>query len=593
MTPEYTVGDLFEPLSVFRNHGVTDDEWIVAHGEAEGEVYDGIKALHNHCGKMAPFWGVTRGQEDNAAVIALNHQKIFSVDCIQAVRSLKTIEGIDQNSQLSRKYWPEVAVLPAAFAMKQLRTLSKFGSSFDLRVANCLKVLQIYRQRAAIKVLHFQKTPYLDRRLLAIILRGCPNVVMIGVYDCPFIHFGDVICLLDLIHEINEERRRNNQSPIRAFDFYPNYNKGIPYQQNERAYTAGVLWDCCNLELYQRGLYMILLKAFMKAKALGIELLFDKDHAFFDYLLRLPNPPLGIPTFLSALYRYTDVDPKANNARNERKKAIYDLLMPVRASLENLEKDTHQWYQFTMGEHLVFCSSCGYETFQEFFPSEPRIASTRYRRCAGCILQRRLDEETAHLRREKAVIIDQLCPDWNAKDFNIDAPVLREGQRLINLRTRVDVRPSPPGLVINADGLVQQPAYEEPLVRDQKLCGDSLQNLPTLENICVTENAIKAWMHAGGKAKGIDVYCKTLDLLARQYVDETEEVPAFRFTRDDGGCPDSIDELQKRREANPVLGQSAKLSYTFGSALESHELTTFLGSAPADQLDHTQRADFW
>lgn len=48
-------------------------------------------------------------------------------------------------------------------------------------------------------MLHFEKTPFLDRRVLAAVLRACPNLTMLGVYDCPLIHFGDVICILDMI----------------------------------------------------------------------------------------------------------------------------------------------------------------------------------------------------------------------------------------------------------------------------------------------------------------------------------------------------------------------------------------------------------
>lgn len=98
----------------------------------------------------------------------------------------------------------------------------------------------IFEQRNSIRVLHFEKIELLDRRLLAVILRGCPKVTMLGIYNCPLINFGDVICLLDLIGQVNKARDAEGHPRVKAFDFFPSMNPECPLTIRRRLRTVCV-----------------------------------------------------------------------------------------------------------------------------------------------------------------------------------------------------------------------------------------------------------------------------------------------------------------------------------------------------------------
>ena len=283
--------------------------------------------------------------------------------------------------------------------------------------------------------------------MIAVILRACPNVRMIGIYDCPLIHFGDVLCLIDLIHEVNCQRRRTGLPEITALDFYPKYNHGTPFSSANSA-TYGLTWGPHKLDVVQRGFFDIILKAFMKARTMKLGLLFDKGKAFCDYLHQVPSFPLAVPMFLDALHRYMEV-------RDERskKKVIYDLLKPVRLGLErHMDHDWPHWYTAIMGKNLVFCSSCGYETLEEFYSASARDMQPCVRVCAGCTLQRWLDDEDDHLKEYKKQILDTLYPNWSGSKFNKDAPMPQMANGIIKLRSTISVRPFENPLTVDSEG---------------------------------------------------------------------------------------------------------------------------------------------
>ncbi|RDA88893.1 hypothetical protein CP532_5441 [Ophiocordyceps camponoti-leonardi (nom. inval.)] len=462
--------------------------------------------------------------------------------------------------------------------VKHIEDSSQFRSTYPRQVFNpqvllCLMRLQwmlrnIFIRRSALKVLYFNKVPMLDRRMLAVILRACPLVEMVGVYDCPLIHFGDVICLLDLIHEVNGQRRKDGNPVISAFDFYPRYHRGMPFD-HPRAGTYGLTWGPESLEVVQRGFFAIVLKAFMKAKALRLGLLFDKGMAFRDFLYATPNYSLAVPTFLDGLYRISDLryENKAGK-ENEIKQAMYDIVKPVRLGLEPADRDAFKWYPRILGKHLVFCSSCGYEMLEEFFTSIVRCDAPPHQRvCAGCILSCRLDREDDHLKQRKMQVLSHLFPKHEAKCFNLDAPLGYEAAGLIRLKTSEVQRPPSPSPILNADGFPYQPAYREALVRDNKVCFDSLQNLPSLGDIAEGEEFKAMWMEAFGDGHYVDMYSR----LCRRLSDESryEEAQGYKATRKvdmrrrvDGGMPDHPEERQPPKPAGVMP------SYSFGSVLQ-------------------------
>lgn len=424
---------------------------------------------------------------------------------------------------------------------------------------------KIFEKQALIRVLHFQKTPFLDRRIVAIILRSCPHVEMIGIYDCPLIHFGDVLCLLDLIHEINKERRRKGLPLIKAFDFFPRFYGGMPYQ-HATADTYGLTWGPDSLEIVQRGFFGIILKAFMKARTMKLDLLFGKGQAFCDFLYNVPNYTLAVVTFLDALHRYVDLQRRRNPSENESKQAIYDMLKPVRLGLERVESDWPHWYTQIMGNRNIFCSSCGYEMLQEFFTALSRRDRPLTRVCAGCLLQRRLDLEIDHLKREKGHILDSLLPGHDGLQFNKDAPLGQGARGLIRLESTVSKRPPSPLIFVSDEGDVHAPQYTEPLLRDNKVHYDSLQSLPGLGEVVGGAAFAAKWAEAMDRCRKLDMYSR----LVRRVSQESDGAmggrkPRLSDRRMDGGMPDHVDERQP-----PRLQVKSKhpLSHSFSSIVE-------------------------
>ncbi|RDA92910.1 hypothetical protein CP533_3886 [Ophiocordyceps camponoti-saundersi (nom. inval.)] len=520
VAPAYTVGELCHHRST---------GWFEHALQAESAIYRSIAEIHR------------RLQIHDEP--EMGH---LTASLIDLARQINDIEHIRNSSQFRM-------VVPSQI--------------FNPQVLLCLMRLQlmtsnIFLRRTALKVLYFNKVPMLDRRMLAVILRACPLVEMIGIYDCPLIHFGDVICLLDLIHEVNGQRRKDGNPVVSAFDFYPRYHWGMPFE-HPRANTYGLTWGPESRDVVQRGFFAIILKAFMKAKALRLGLLFDKGMAFRDFLYTTPNYTLAVPVFLDALYRISDL--RYNNKtgkENELKQAMYDLVKPVRLGLEMPDRDELKWYPQILGKHLIFCSSCGYEMLEEFFTSAVRSDSPPHQRlCAGCILSCRLDREDDHLKQHKLRVLDHLFPEHEAKCFNQDAPLGYEAAGLIRLKTREMKRSAPPPLALNADGNPYQPAYREALVRDNKICLDSVQNLPSLCDVVEGEDFRARWRDAFGDGHYVDVYSR----LCRRLCDESrdEEAQNAAVTRKvdlrrrvDGGMPDHPDERQPPKPLGVMVSHS-------------------------------------
>lgn len=411
---------------------------------------------------------------------------------------------------------------------------------------------ELHRARSHIEVLHLHKVPLLDRRMLAIILRGLPNVTMVGVYNCPLIHFGDVIPILDLIHDINNDRRKKNMPKIKAFDFFPHFNQGTPYA-HENAATYGISWGPIEMDIAQRGFYAIILKAVLKSKGLGLDLLFSKDHAFMDYLAKVPNIPLGVYSFLDAVYRYIEVDRWAWDRGDIKLQAIYDMLKPVRVAVEKQKHVAHDWPKYYLKEMATTsgffcCCSCGYQTFMEFFPAYSKNQLQPHKRvCCACRLQIRLDAETDHLKAQKKGLLDKLCPDWEPKAFNQDAPLFRGGVGLIRLHSTETVRHMPDIVFAEGvDGGFGWTPYWQRLMRDAKLPHDSLVKLPRLEDVALDEATRRRWLDVIASAVREDVHRLGILELRKTFPTGSKRkgIPAYGPTREDGGAPDDLDEIQ-------------------------------------------------
>ncbi|KAF5962493.1 hypothetical protein FBULB1_14111 [Fusarium bulbicola] len=360
----------------------------------------------------------------------------------------------------------------------------------------------IFNRRTNIRVLHFQKTPLLDRRLLSCILRACPHITTLGIYQCPLIHFGDIICILDLIHEVNLKRSSQNLPLVEALDFYPLYQAGMPFKvpAAERLTRAekqrgmepaarethgyGITWTHEDLQVVQRGVFAILLKTVLKARKMGIRLLLDKDAAFMKYLTDIPMLPGMIFQFLDGLYRYLDLKEAGSQDHTAMTRAKYDMILAVRTGLKPPNYNSFDpSYDDTRKVTSLFCRSCGYKMLDVFFC--PRQIQNRPdpQDCAGCTLQGLLDHQSDHQKQHDINLMGPfLEKNWDPKGFNVDAPVHDHGQELLSLHTRKTTNDLPQ-MVLLPNGDFDRPSLQEQLICEHKKNNDCLQGLVTLQDL--------------------------------------------------------------------------------------------------------------
>lgn len=326
---------------------------------------------------------------------------------------------------------------------------------------------------------------------------------MVGIYDCPLLHYGDVICLLDLIHDINRERR--GKFPlITAFDFYPHFEKGMPYA-GPNAATYGVTWAPGKLDISQRGFYTIILKALLKSKAMSITLLFEKGNAFRDYLFKVPNPPLAVAEFLDGAYRYLELveTPRKTDCRE----ALYDMLKPVRCGIATRLKDDYKrYYPQEMGQNMAFCACCGYELIRELFDAGALLSREHVRVCSGCKVQGWLDNADDHLKQEKKMLLDKILTwkGWNPDDYNPYAPILKTGRGLLREYKEPHPHQTSSSHSCPFTGVDTNPP---PLQRNLKIHRDSLQKLPSLSEFVLRDRPnARRWNAMEIQGNTLDMY---------------------------------------------------------------------------------------
>ncbi|EHK25306.1 uncharacterized protein TRIVIDRAFT_198283 [Trichoderma virens Gv29-8] len=546
VVPQHTVGDILEAQKRYKLQ-LNSPEWTAARQKLESQgdfdnyklrsieveqtFFEWAQTWRIECLRAAgPYWVTKDGEIDPRTTDRAKEWWDEDKHAINVMGSLKPLDKMWSANQFEGTVY-KLHKMPISLAMESL---------FKLMV-------ELHRARSHVEVLHLHNVPLLDRRMLAIMLRGLPHVTMVGVYNCPLIHFGDVIPILDLIYEINQDRKEKNMPEIKAFDFFPCFNQGMPFAHKNAA-TYGISWEPIAMELAQPGFYGIILKAVMKSKGMGLDLLFSPDHAFMDYLVKVPNLPLGVYSFLDAVYRYLEVKRDDRNRCNLKLQAIYDMLKPIRIELDPyVADDWPRYYIREMGKTFLCCCSCGYATFREFFPAGSKRRALRHRQiCCACLLQKALDDEEDHWKTRKKDLLDKLCPDWEPSAFNQDAPLFDGGGGLIRLESTETVRPRqdhPPFLV---DGLLRLAPFWQALVRDQKRVYDSLAQLPSLEDVALDLATGRRWQDAVIFAIKEDVLRLGILELKSSYQHgvKRKSIPAYGTTRKDGGAPDHQDELQ-------------------------------------------------
>ncbi|KAJ4271598.1 hypothetical protein NW762_000302 [Fusarium torreyae] len=518
---------------------------------ARDNVLKLVTYVHDHCRPTAPYWGEherargqTMGDSPQVTVDSIRYGRRL----IKMICSLPHIEGLKQKIEELVDPEPE----------------QDYYMSKQVALNSTVKLLHTIHNRShLVRVLHFHKTPLLDRRLVAIILRSCSLVKMIGIYECPQLHFGDIIPLLDLIHEVNMNRSEQKRPKVEALDFYPRYHAGMPYRgtgtQVSEAY--GLTWKAMNNDVVQRGVLAIVMQAVLKSRRMKLDVLMDKNAAFMTYLSNLPMLPGKAHGFLDGLFRYLDLVAAKSNDKNAIKKATYDMVKAIKLGIENVEKDWPKYYIGKMATDLVFCSSCGYEMLPEFYSNREIGNRPHARTCAGCILRFWLDEEEDHQKKEALDVMTPFFPDWDPTSFNNDARLLPEARGLIRMGSRKAERSPTPSMQVRPDGSFYQPQYTIELVRDNKAHGDSVQGLPSLVGLLKSD---------GQRAKDVAMVAdaeRIVALLLRDfYPVRTGALEAFAAHREDRGAPDHYDESQG--DAQHLQKMPHKLSPNFTTAMK-------------------------
>ncbi|KAH6960821.1 hypothetical protein DER45DRAFT_642719 [Fusarium avenaceum] len=550
-------GHVFLCLTPHRSQNTFEQSPAISELErkSRAQVCRLIASVRSNCGPTEPYW-VHENWRDEEELQTEAKDDIPEVKCESAKwgRTLvRMIQSLPDTNHLWRDVEKAVDPLPHMHYYMSKQVAAK--CIFDL-------LRSIFARTSLLRVLHFHRTPLLDRRLIAIILRACPYVTAIGIYECPLIHFGDIICLLDLIHEVNLERDKQGLPRVESFDFYPRYHAGMPYigRDVDENCTYGLLWKHQNNNVVQRGVLAILLHVVLKSRRMGLGLLMDHDAAFMAYLSNVPLLPRIVLDFLDGLYRYLDVQKADPDNCNALKQALYDMSKAIRISLEPLDKDWPNYYMKQMGIGLVFCSSCGYELLPEFYIGEELRQQPHQRTCCACYLQFWMDREKDHQKIPSRDLMSVFYPDWEPKAFNVDAPLLREGRELLRMGTRKSIRDPEPSIQILPDGEQYVPSFTIEFVRDNKDYENSLQGLPDLKTLLLEKGLREQEMSTIALCADTD---RTVALLLRaEYPEREGSRLAFAKTRKDGAAPDHYDEGQGLApNRNKMLNGGIQITY--------------------------------
>jgi hypothetical protein len=92
--------------------------------------------------------------------------------------------------------------------------------------------------------LQLHRIPFLKTDVLALTIPMMRNLKVLGIYQCPLIHIGETLRLLEII-QVDKIQEKKHQISL---DFYPMYHVGpIPFPGNTgHTGSFGVTWDNWN-----------------------------------------------------------------------------------------------------------------------------------------------------------------------------------------------------------------------------------------------------------------------------------------------------------------------------------------------------------
>ncbi|KAL3422115.1 hypothetical protein PVAG01_06271 [Phlyctema vagabunda] len=247
--------------------------------------------------------------------------------------------------------------------------------------------------------LYLHHVPFVNTKLLSIVIPHMPNLKMLGIYNCELIHFGDTKKLLEIVRT---DKMKGKQV---ALDFFPRYHQG-PASGNPQPYSGsyGVTWD--NAEIDTRlAIWKIVYDLTPQAREQGVDLE-SPSSAFRRWLDRSPcwrveDTLLAVNAYLGKLEDLGDIC----NFIVWVDYPTYKGDVPYFVS--NIPNRHEGWEWMTEKYDCLDCKKSLLGIFYDY----PQIRQFRLDGipmlvCLGCKLLGTLDREADHYKSQKQKILN-------------------------------------------------------------------------------------------------------------------------------------------------------------------------------------------
>lgn len=340
-------------------------------------------------------WDVTNGNFDDC--------EKTDADCLESFG--------DANHHRSTKR--TLVVSPVRLQTESETNSQRKWLGYSRQLMNTVLLTQsLYNYGHNVRDLHLHRIPFLDHRMLRVILSGhsMPNLASLGVYRCELLHFGHTVDLLAIA-----ERRRDAGHPLRDLDFFPRYHDGPNDRHRDGSY--GVTWEDVGVDTPRAIFSHLLYRILPKAEELGFDMI-NRSTSFRAWLEKVPLPPLSLPRVLDLYLRRRDARRHTLTPQQGSKATFefhHQLLAAITYPNDNKQTNCADW------DRQKVCARCKTKLVKLMFRSPIAPA------CAGCWLSDYMTErETDHYKLNKHYVISMLLsrehklPDRIMKDDEYD-----------------------------------------------------------------------------------------------------------------------------------------------------------------------------
>ncbi|ESZ98090.1 hypothetical protein SBOR_1469 [Sclerotinia borealis F-4128] len=265
----------------------------------------------------------------------------------------------------------------------------------------------------------FHHIPFLTKHVLALVIPPLRKLRTLGVYNCPLIHLGDGLEILDIIQR---DRPRGCENQV-SLDFYPAYHVGphSTYQVGPKkgqkkvgqSHAFGVSWDDTGMWVdgdVRIAIWQEVSGLIQQARSQGID--FESKHTMFRQWLD-KSPCLAVEATLKILVnpRSTLENVIAHVAYGEFGGRVDKFLRSKPGQVPN-KPEGSQW----MKEGFR-CKDCNVVHFGLYFSygmiRNFKMDNQDRPTCMACKLIEYLDMESDHYKIEKRTIIKHWCWDYS------------------------------------------------------------------------------------------------------------------------------------------------------------------------------------